>query len=377
MAEFKFNCPVCSQKMLAAEDMAGTQITCPTCRETITVPEAKPSAKEDACVFCGRPITSDSTFCEMCGKRRPSAKSRLKWLFYAILALILLAGLFAAAFWAYTNARKPKVSDKEVTVYQSGPAHPASTEKQAVKPLVSEQTVAERPPVSSAPQSVPAQPSRPAQTAQTYSSSPPPYSPPPAKTTTEHSYSPPPPAQSRPPQTPQTVSSPVQQPAETAVAPAVSQPNDEKIVEELMRHFDDMRDKYKSILDEIQQKYLDRVAQLRNNFATKLDQIEQGLQDKGDLMGVVTLRKEKEAFQRITETPPVIRQTGSSYPEVAGLKTTYNKELDLAQKQRDEERVMRTQQYTSRLAELEKQLTQKGRIDEALSVHAERERAGR
>lgn len=39
MSEFKFSCPKCGQKMFGDEQYAGTQITCPACRNEIVVPQ--------------------------------------------------------------------------------------------------------------------------------------------------------------------------------------------------------------------------------------------------------------------------------------------------------------------------------------------------
>jgi len=38
MADFKFNCKHCNQKMQCNENMAGRQIQCPACNHLITIP---------------------------------------------------------------------------------------------------------------------------------------------------------------------------------------------------------------------------------------------------------------------------------------------------------------------------------------------------
>jgi hypothetical protein len=40
MAEFKFHCPHCNQKMACNESMSGRQIVCPACNHLITIPSA-------------------------------------------------------------------------------------------------------------------------------------------------------------------------------------------------------------------------------------------------------------------------------------------------------------------------------------------------
>lgn len=49
MSEFKFNCPKCAQRILAASDWVGRQIDCPSCKTKIAIPSpAKPAAKKSA-----------------------------------------------------------------------------------------------------------------------------------------------------------------------------------------------------------------------------------------------------------------------------------------------------------------------------------------
>jgi endogenous inhibitor of DNA gyrase (YacG/DUF329 family) len=38
MSNFKFNCPSCGQKILGDTSYVGSEIPCPTCRKTMTVP---------------------------------------------------------------------------------------------------------------------------------------------------------------------------------------------------------------------------------------------------------------------------------------------------------------------------------------------------
>lgn len=40
MADFKFNCPHCQQKMQCNVTMSGRQIVCPACNHLITIPVA-------------------------------------------------------------------------------------------------------------------------------------------------------------------------------------------------------------------------------------------------------------------------------------------------------------------------------------------------
>jgi hypothetical protein len=44
MSDFKFHCPECGQKISCDSTMIGTQISCPTCQKSLTVPIAVPAA---------------------------------------------------------------------------------------------------------------------------------------------------------------------------------------------------------------------------------------------------------------------------------------------------------------------------------------------
>jgi len=44
MAEFKFTCPQCKQKIQCDSTCVGSQINCPVCQQAITVPSASPAA---------------------------------------------------------------------------------------------------------------------------------------------------------------------------------------------------------------------------------------------------------------------------------------------------------------------------------------------
>jgi DNA-directed RNA polymerase subunit RPC12/RpoP len=46
MAEFKFSCPQCTQKILCDSSYAGSQINCPVCQRAILVPPITPSAAD-------------------------------------------------------------------------------------------------------------------------------------------------------------------------------------------------------------------------------------------------------------------------------------------------------------------------------------------
>jgi DNA-directed RNA polymerase subunit RPC12/RpoP len=66
MAEFKFHCPHCQQKMACNETMSGRQIVCPACNHLITIPPApghtaeKPQVGQTWATFPPRPSPKTS-----------------------------------------------------------------------------------------------------------------------------------------------------------------------------------------------------------------------------------------------------------------------------------------------------------------------------
>ncbi len=357
MADFKFHCPGCGQKMQATDDMIGDSIECPICRKVLCVPAPNAAGAPGAdvpCAFCKGLIPRDSVYCDLCGQRQSPApkaaaapaagKPRLGPLAF-ILPLAVLVVVTLAVAYITQSRRPPAATEADAAVMEPPPAvvavtaMPAETESTAEDFAV---TVVSAPP--------PAPPA---------AIEPPPPAPPPAPPPETAAYAAPPPAPPAPPA-----------PADTAAAPE----NAASAADEIMGIFERTREKYKEVLGEIQRAYQARVIQVQTNFLGGLETLEHGMQSKGDLMGILAVRKEKEAFQQISESPPVIRATDSPYPEVAALKKNYNQQLEGLQQDRDQEIVLRTGQYDKRLAEFERRLTQDGKIDQALLVHEERER---
>ncbi|MFN2350954.1 MAG: hypothetical protein ABR497_03310 [Kiritimatiellia bacterium] len=142
---------------------------------------------------------------------------------------------------------------------------------------------------------------------------------------------------------------------------------------DVMLVFKKTRDRYLEICQGIEQDHLKRIKEARESFVSSLATLESTMQERGALMGVLAVRKEKEEFQKLSETAAAISNTASDYPEITALKNEFNKKLEALRQERDEENILRSRQYDARLASFERQLTQSGRIEQALLVHQERE----
>ncbi len=316
--------------------MVGQTVECPTCRKPIVVPPPPPP--EMPCAFCKAPIPRDSVFCDLCGRRQPpdaaappaffsNPKIRSRLMVAALPAAIAVVAAAAALAWMFLARHGGR--DQGAAAVDAPP--PVAFSVAAMDDVA--ESPADDYPV-------------------TVVAAPPPVEPPPA----------PPPEPAAPP-------APAA-PLETN-APPESEPD---AADEVVTLFDRTSAKYKDVLEGIERNYRGRVVQVQTNFLGSLEKMENAMQEKGDLMGVLAVRKEQESFQGISEFPPKIRSAGSTYAEVAELKKKYNQQLDALQQDRDQEIALRTRQYDNRLAEFERRLTQAGKIDDALRVHAERER---
>ena len=172
MVDFKFHCPICSQKMQASGDMIGDRIECPVCQQMISVPDAihpKDAADSSAvadnvapCVACARAIPSGSAFCELCGKPQSSARSAPDAAVISVpaaplpapqkkqpatvsdvarpgpgmmvLAVPVLLILIIALSWIYFRARPEQTTTAEVEVLSIAASNDSAAKPQPMAP---------------------------------------------------------------------------------------------------------------------------------------------------------------------------------------------------------------------------------------------------
>ncbi len=350
--------------MQTTDDMVGSSVDCPICRKQFKVP---PPAGAEApranapqtvhCAVCRALIPGDSAYCDVCGERQPtpvmmSHKPGKRLPVWALpLAVLLLLGVTAVVVVSFFIRSRQADDVDDLVILEQPPAVVAVTaEVHAVKDMTDDDTVSEEAPPP-----------------------PPPVTPPPAKPKVVESSPPPPPPPPPPKPAPPAVPpapEPSPEPVETNAVPE----DEDTTASEIVARFDRTREKYKEVLEEIEQNYRERVGQTQVSFLSSLEKLESAMQEKGDLLGVVAVRKEKEDFQNISSFPPMIRNTGSAYAELTELKKQYNRQLDALKQERDQTIEQRTVQYDKHLDVFQRRLTQAGKIDDALNVHAERER---
>jgi hypothetical protein len=353
--DFKFHCPECGQKMQTTDDMVGSSVDCPICHKQFKVPPPAAAAESRAnapqtihCAVCRALIPVDSTFCDVCGERQPAPAMPQKpdkqapvWAL-PLAILLVLAVTAAVVVPFFLRSRQADDADDAAALEAPPAAVAVTTEVHSVKEMEEDDIVSVEAP-------------------------PPPVKPPPAKPKVVEPPPPPPPEPAPPaaPSAPDLSSDPTE-------TEAVSE--EDAAASELIERFERTREKYKEVLEEIEQSYRERVGQTQVSFVSSLEKLRSAMQEQGNLLGVVKVRDEIEAFQKISYFPPVIRSAGSDYAELAELKKQYNRQLAALKQERDQTIEQRTVQYDKHLAVFERRLTQAGKIDDALNVHAERER---
>jgi DNA-directed RNA polymerase subunit RPC12/RpoP len=88
MAEFKFSCPQCRQRIQCDSTYAGSQISCPSCQKSIVVPPMPPSV-----------VPPEKTAVQI-------KKSTLKKAALIGLCVVLAAGIVAAPFYIFIGPKK-------------------------------------------------------------------------------------------------------------------------------------------------------------------------------------------------------------------------------------------------------------------------------
>jgi hypothetical protein len=130
MAEFKFSCPRCGQHIQCDPGYSGAQINCPSCQQTIVVPQAPHSAAAPAAPLVP-PVpppaapglsTKQSTTAPASGRRfagapgltsapPPKPKSKaLKTVLIVTAAVVVLAGLGVGGWFGFTKIKEHKAA---------------------------------------------------------------------------------------------------------------------------------------------------------------------------------------------------------------------------------------------------------------------------
>src|SRR5690349_6742738 len=101
MSEFKFACPVCGQHITADSGTSGTHLECPTCFQTLIVPNA-PAFGEGKLVLTAAKASSVRK--TISGQTDTEQKNtRLQQLKTSLIPLLLLLGTGGLAFALWHN----------------------------------------------------------------------------------------------------------------------------------------------------------------------------------------------------------------------------------------------------------------------------------
>jgi outer membrane lipoprotein-sorting protein len=125
MAEFKFSCPQCGQHIQCDTGYAGAQINCPSCQQSIVVPQAPRSAAAPPAAPVPPPAppglaTRQSTMTPATGRRfagapgaQPAAKPKskvLKTVLVITASVAVLAGLGAGGWFGFSKYKEHKAA---------------------------------------------------------------------------------------------------------------------------------------------------------------------------------------------------------------------------------------------------------------------------
>ena len=146
MAEFKFSCPRCGQHIQCDSGYSGTQINCPSCQQTIVVPQAPHSAAAPAAPLVP-PVpppaapglsTKQSTTAPASGRRfagapgltsapPPKPKSKaLKTVLIITAAVVVLAGLGVGGWFGFTKIKEHKAAKANPAAQVATPSSSAT-----------------------------------------------------------------------------------------------------------------------------------------------------------------------------------------------------------------------------------------------------------
>jgi len=147
MAEFKFSCPQCGQHIQCDPGYSGAQINCPSCQQSIVVPQAPRFAAAPSAPSAPPPAppglsTRQSTSVPATGRRfagapgeqpSPKAKSKaLKTVLVITACLVVLAGLGAGGWFAFTKYKGHKAAQANPAAQVATPTAAAAVQALSV-----------------------------------------------------------------------------------------------------------------------------------------------------------------------------------------------------------------------------------------------------
>ena len=133
----------------------------------------------------------------------------------------------------------------------------------------------------------------------------------------------------------------------------------------------EMDAQYSKAREENAWKYVEKKNAAIAGYTNALVAFENTLKVKGDLDGILAVRKERESFAALTDGS---LPDGETIPAIDDLRARRKKIIGQVVLEEKRELVATAQQYADRLKIMEKELTVAGKIDDAVSVQARRKK---
>lgn len=129
---------------------------------------------------------------------------------------------------------------------------------------------------------------------------------------------------------------------------------------------------YRQALAKLERDYKTRVAALPTQYIAALDSLEKSSRQKGSLDNVIAIRAEQKRFEKtktVNEDDLVTEP-----PELRELQTKYRSRLTQYEIDKHKQVIAYANKQVTILDNLEKDLTKKGKLDEALAVRTEKDK---